>query len=289
MRASAGVVAFLRGPSRGSVFPVREAIGAAKPAAVVLARGGAALPAFSGGPRTPCTIGSVAAFRWVPAPGSPEPDDAQPARGSPGWTGSSRCRKGSPPTPSLAHIASLSQGDRLWFQRGILVGDTVVVPHEALSGTPAFLATPRLMGRFRCTAGEAAGLVELFLALDAGPAVVVRDEAEARQRGAAAVSEDLAHLVARLALAEAVPDEGALEHADCLADSAVLVSTDGQVWWGFLGRMGPPDSRVRWGHGDHGCLACQAGKRQAGQCLKRITLMANCHALGQPLLNRCKV
>src|SRR3989304_1168247 len=50
-----------------------------------------------------------------------------------------------------------------------------------------------------------------------------------RPRGAAAVSEDLVHLVARLARAEAVPDEDALEHADCLGDRAVLVSTDGQV------------------------------------------------------------
>src|SRR3990172_3144615 len=66
-RASSGVVAFLWGPSRGSVFTVREAIQAGKPVAVVLAGGGAALPVFTGGTWVACSIGSVAAFRWVPA------------------------------------------------------------------------------------------------------------------------------------------------------------------------------------------------------------------------------
>src|SRR5215831_17702585 len=55
-QASAGVVAFLWGPSRGSVFTVREAIRAGKPAAVVLAGGGAALPAFFGGRWVPCRL-----------------------------------------------------------------------------------------------------------------------------------------------------------------------------------------------------------------------------------------
>jgi len=36
----------------------------------------------------------------------------------------------------------------------------VVVPHEALSDTPAFLAMPRLRRRFGCRAREAAGLAE---------------------------------------------------------------------------------------------------------------------------------
>ena len=160
--------------------------------------------------------------------GSPEPYAEQAARKS--WLGRVfQVPEGEPTHALLEHISSLSQGDRLWFERGVVAGDTVVVPHEALSDTPAFLATRRLMARFRCGAREAAGLAELFLALDAGPAVVAHYEAEARSRGAAAVSEDLVHLVARLALAEAVPDEDALEHADCLGDSAVLVSTDGQV------------------------------------------------------------
>jgi hypothetical protein len=129
----------------------------------------------------------------------------------------------------LSHIAPLTPGERLWFERGVVAGDTVLVAHEALSDMPAFLATPRLMRRFRCTAREAAGLAELFLALDAGPAVVAHHEAEVRRRGADAVIGDLVHLVARLALVEQVPDADALEDAECLGDSAELVSADGQV------------------------------------------------------------
>jgi hypothetical protein len=85
------------------------------------------------------------------------------------------------------------------------------------------------MRRFRCTAREAAGLAELFLALDAGPAIVAHHEAEVRRRGADGVIGDLVHLVARLALVEQVPDADALEDAECLGDSAELVSADGQV------------------------------------------------------------
>jgi len=81
----------------------------------------------------------------------------------------------------MEHISSLSQGERLWLEQGVLAGDTVLVPHEALSDTPAFLALPRLRRRFRCTAREAAGLAELFLALDASPAVVNHYEAEAQR------------------------------------------------------------------------------------------------------------
>src|SRR5215469_16795511 len=140
-RASAGVVAFLWGPSRGSVFTVREAIRAGKPAAVVLAGGGAALPAFAGGRWVLCRLGSIEAFRWQPAP-------VEPVR--PSWLGRVfRVPEGEPTQAQLAHIASLSAGERLWFERGVLAGDTVLVAHEALSDTPAFLATRRLMRRFR--------------------------------------------------------------------------------------------------------------------------------------------
>jgi predicted Rossmann fold nucleotide-binding protein DprA/Smf involved in DNA uptake len=50
-RESAGVVAFLWGASRGSGFTVREAVRAGKPVAVVLAGGGAVLPALDGAAR----------------------------------------------------------------------------------------------------------------------------------------------------------------------------------------------------------------------------------------------
>jgi integrase len=198
------VVAFLWGLSRGSVFTVREAIQAGKPAAVVLAGGGAVLPVFVGGAWVPCSIGPVAAFRWVARPG-----EARPARR--GWLARVfQVPDGEPTHALLSHISALGPGERLWFERGVLAGDSVLVAHEALSDTPAFLATPRLMRRFRCSPREAAGLAELFLALDAGAAVVAHYAVEAGRRGAAAVIEDLAHLVARLALSEQVPDTDAL-------------------------------------------------------------------------------
>ncbi|MBI1845513.1 MAG: hypothetical protein HY294_03210 [Candidatus Rokubacteria bacterium] len=200
-RASSGVVAFLWGPSRGSVFTVREAIRAGKPAAVVLAGGGAELPRFSGGRWVPCSIGPVAAFRWVA-------EAAGPDGGEPTPTALHRIfvvPDGEPVHALMGHISLLSAGERLWFEQGVLAGDTVLVPYEALSDTPAFLALPRLRRRFRCTAREAAGLAELFLALDASPAVVAHYEAEARRLGVGAVLEDLVHLVVQLALVEQVP------------------------------------------------------------------------------------
>lgn len=60
---AAGVVAFLRGPSRGSVFTAHEAVRAGKPAAVVLVGGGAVLPVFAGGRWVPCRLGGIDAFR----------------------------------------------------------------------------------------------------------------------------------------------------------------------------------------------------------------------------------
>jgi len=222
-REAGGVVAFLWGPSRGSVYTVREAILAGKSAAVVLVGGGAELPAFTGGRWVPCRLGTVSARRWMSIPG----DTAEPSRS---WLGRVfHVEEGEPTHALLSHISSLSAGERLWFERGVLAGDTVLVPHEALADTPAFLATQRLMRRYRCGAREAAGLAELFLALDAGPAVVSHYEAEARRRGAAAIIEELTHLVVRLALSEAESDTDALDHAECLGDSADQVSADGQV------------------------------------------------------------
>src|SRR5439155_16535557 len=136
-QASSGVVAFLWGPSRGSIFTVREAIRSGKPAAVVLAGGGAALPSFTGGRWAPCAFGGVAAFRWVAEAKTPEADDAEPQR-----TALHRIfvvPDGEPVHSLLTHISSLSQGERLWFEQGVLAGDTVLVPHEALSDTPAWL------------------------------------------------------------------------------------------------------------------------------------------------------
>ncbi len=222
-REAAGVVAFLWGPSRGSVFTVREAIRAGKPAAVVLAGGGAVLPAFTGGRWAPCELGAVEAFRW-----QPDRSGVEPARRA--WLARVfEVPEGEPTHALLEHIASLSPGQRLWFERGVLAGGTVVVSHEALSDTPALLDTRRLMRRFRCGVREAAGLAELFLALDAGPAVIAHYEDEARRVGVARIVEDLVYLVARLALVEQAPDADALDHAQALGDDVDRVDEAGRV------------------------------------------------------------
>jgi hypothetical protein len=136
---------------------------------------------------------------------------------------------GEPTDIQLAHIASLSPGERLWFERGVPVGGTVVVPHEALSDTTAFLAVPRLRRRFGYTAREAAGLAELFLALEASPAVVGHYEGEAHRVGIAGVVEELVHLVAGVALVEPVPDSDVLDDAQSLGDDVERVDETGGV------------------------------------------------------------
>jgi hypothetical protein len=240
-REAAGVVAFLWGPSRGSVFTVREAVRAGKPAAVVLAGGGAVLPAFARGRWAPCQLGGVAAFRWVPAPGGP----AAPPHS---WLGRVfLVPEGEPTHGQLEHIASLSPGERLWFERAVLAGDTVLVAHEALSDTPAFLATRRLMRRFGCGVRQAAALGELFLALEAGPGVVIHYEAEARRLGVEPVVADLVHLIARLALVEAVPESDALERADRLGDDVDRVDDAGGVAQpAVLAAEGSASPAVQW-------------------------------------------
>jgi hypothetical protein len=249
VQASAGVVAFLWGPSRGSVFTVRQAVRAGKPAAVVLAGGSAALPAFAGGRWEPCRFGSVATFRWVREPRAAEGESAS---AEPKPTALGRIfvvPEGEPVEALMAHISSLSAGERLWFETGVLAVDTVMVQHEALSDTPAFLALPRLRRRFRCSAREAAGLAELFLALEAGPDVVAWAEREARRHGVAAVIEDLAHLVAQLALAEGCQETDPLTDAERLGEWA----EDGVTSDGHVTRVGQPGF-----DGEHAALAWHA-------------------------------
>lgn len=107
----------------------------------------------------------------------------------------------------------------------MLARDTVTVLHEALSDTPPYLVLPRLRRQFRCTAREAAGLAELFLALEARPDVVPHYEREARRRPVTAIIEDLVRLVAQLALVEQVADGDALEDAEPLGDVAEAITT----------------------------------------------------------------
>jgi len=179
------------------------------------------LPVFAGGRWVPCRFGAVEGFRWQPEPLE---------RARPSWLARVfQVPEGEPIHAQLEHIASLSAGEGLWFERGVLAGETVLVPHEALSDTPAFLATRRLMRRFRCGVRDAAGLAELFLALDAGAAVVVHYEDEARRVGVARVIEELVHLVTRLALVEQAPETDALEHAETLGDGVEWVDDAGRV------------------------------------------------------------
>jgi hypothetical protein len=105
----------------------------------------------------------------------------------------------------------------------------VVVAHEPLSDTPAFLNARRLMRRFGCTAREAVDLAELFLALDASPAVVAHYEGEARRASVANIIEDLVHLVAGVTLAEQVDDGDAFHHVQSLGDAVDSVGDDGQI------------------------------------------------------------
>jgi hypothetical protein len=137
--------------------------------------------------------------------------------------------EGEPVEALMAHISSLSAGERLWFETGVLAGDTVMVQHEALSDTPAFLALPRLRRQFRCTVPEAAGLAELFLALDAGPEIVAHYAREARRCPVDLLIGELVHLVARLALAEEVAEADALEDAERLGEAAESVASDGHL------------------------------------------------------------
>jgi hypothetical protein len=219
------------------VFTVRQAVRSRKPAAVVLAGGGAELPAFAGGRWQACMFGDVAAFRWVREPRAPEAESAERRR-----TALHRIfvvPQGEPVDALMTHISALTPGERLWFEQGVLAGDTVLVPHEAVSDTPAWLTVPRLRRRFRCGVREAAGLGELFLALDAGADVVAWYEGEVRRRGVAGVIEDLVHLVAQLAIAEAVPDSDALDEAERLA--RMPRPSTAMAWSPFLSS---PASRV---------------------------------------------
>ncbi|MFQ5946432.1 MAG: hypothetical protein ACE5NC_09335 [Anaerolineae bacterium] len=221
-RSSAGVVAFLWGPSRGSVFTVREALRAGKPVAVVLAGAGAELPWFPGGRWEACAIGPVSAFRWVAeASGEAEPKPTALVR-------IFVVPEGEPVDALLTHISGLKQGERLWFEQGVVVGDTVLVPHGQCSdGKPSRLTVDRLIRRLRCSAREAWEFGELLLALDAGAEVIAHYEAEAHARGLERVLHELYWLVVDLSRAEGASETDALTHAEPLNGRAEWVTTEG--------------------------------------------------------------
>lgn len=80
---------------------------------------------------------------------------------------------GSPVHDTMVHIASLRQGDRLWFERCRVVGDKILAPHENLTdGKPSALSIPALRRRFGCDARAAFEYGELLLALEADRQVI---------------------------------------------------------------------------------------------------------------------
>ncbi|MBZ0159100.1 hypothetical protein [Candidatus Methylomirabilis sp.] len=204
VESAAGVVAFLHGPSWGTRFTLRCALARGLRVVAFVCGGGAVLPAFVGGRWVPLRCSSdawVGGFRWVPDPESPSPLKSLPeivripAEG------------GCPIHESFVHVASLSQSDRLWFERCEVVGDTIVAPHPNESdGRPAFLAVPALRKRFGCDAATAMELGELFLALDADERVVAHYVAEAREWGTDTVRSGLFRLVVQLAMLEQADD-----------------------------------------------------------------------------------
>jgi hypothetical protein len=100
------------------VYTVREALRAGKPAAVVLAGGGAELPGFTGGQWVACAIGPVGAHRWVADVGEPK----EPERKLTQLGRMFGVPEGEPVQAVLEHIATLSQGERLWFEQGVVAG-----------------------------------------------------------------------------------------------------------------------------------------------------------------------
>jgi hypothetical protein len=137
---------------------------------------------------------------------------------------------GEPVAAQLAHIRSLTPGERCWFEQGVRVGDRILVPYERLDdGKPAALAVDRLMRRLRCPAKAAFDLGECLLALDADAAVIAHYVGEARRRGVAPVLAELLAWTARLGTLAPGPDRDALDHAEPLGDDVDRVTDTGEL------------------------------------------------------------
>jgi hypothetical protein len=211
--AAAGVVAFLHGPSRGTVFTLRCAISRGIPVVVFLCGGGAVLPTLPGGAWIPLRCSSsvwAGAFRWLANL------DAS-CTSSSGEEPSSALRSlrevflvpdnGSPVHDTMAHIATLGQGDRLWFERCEVAGGKVLAPHEnAADGKPSALSIPALRRRFGCDARAAFEYGELLLALEADRHVIASYAHRVDREGIEAVCRELRDLVVELDLVEGGED-----------------------------------------------------------------------------------
>ena len=230
---AAGVVAFLHGPSRGTVFSIRCAVSRRIPVVVFLGGGGAVLPSFRGGAWVPLRCASsvwAGALRWAPS------GDAS-STASNGEEHSSALRslreivlapdRGSPVHDTMVHIAALGQGDRLWFERCEVVGGKVLAPHEnATDGKPAALSIPALRRRFGCDARAAFEYGELLLALEADRQVIAHYAERVDREGIETVSRELRDLVVELDLVEGGEDP--VDGADELpAESTEVANADG--------------------------------------------------------------
>lgn len=133
---------------------------------------------------------------------------------------------GSPVHDTMAHIAALGQGDRLWFERCEVVGGKVLAPHEnSRDGKPYALTVPALRRRFGCDARAAFEYGELLLALEADRRVIAAYAARVDREGIEAVCRELRDLVVELELLEGGEDpvDGA---AELPTDGAEVPDTD---------------------------------------------------------------
>jgi hypothetical protein len=114
---------------------------------------------------------------------------------------------GSPVHDTMAHIATLGQGDRLWFERCEVVGGKVLVPHEnSTDGKPHSLSIPVLRRRFGCDARTAFEYGELLLALEADRHMIAAYAHRVDREGIEAVCRELRDLVVDLDLVEGGED-----------------------------------------------------------------------------------
>src|SRR5574341_121693 len=114
---------------------------------------------------------------------------------------------GSPVHDTMGHIAALSPGDRLWFERCEVVGGKVLAPHEnATDGKPAALSVPVLRRQFGCDAQVAFEYGELLLALEADRQVIAAYAERVEREGIEAVCRELRDLVVELDLVEGGED-----------------------------------------------------------------------------------
>jgi hypothetical protein len=128
----------------------------------------------------------------------------------------------------MAHIATLGQGDRLWFERCEVVGGKVLAPHEnATDGKPAVLSIPVLRRRFGCDAQAAFEYGELLLALEADRHVIASYAERVEREGIETVCRELRDLVVELDLVEGGEDP--VDEADELPSEGTEVADPDDV------------------------------------------------------------